>query len=58
MEKKKRELSLTKRFNKNDVKKWQQASNLLTGGNLNLWMEIKLNESAKKDLKMSEKGSV
>jgi hypothetical protein len=58
MEKKKRELSVTKRFNENDVKKWQEAANLSTGGNLNLWMENKLNEAAKKDLKLSEKGRV
>ena len=58
MEKKKRESSVTKRFNENDVKNWQQAANLLTGGNLNLWMENKLNEAAKKDLKLSEKGRV
>ena len=58
MEKKKRELSLTKRFNEDDVKSWQQAANLSTGGNLNLWMENKLNEAAKKDLKLTEKGRV
>ena len=39
MEKKKRDVSLTKRFNSEDVKKWQEQANLTTGGNLTLWME-------------------
>jgi hypothetical protein len=55
MEKKKREKMLPKRFNENDVKQWQNAANLSTGGNLTLWMELRLNEAAKKDLKVSEK---
>ena len=43
MEKKKRDVSLPKRFNSEDVKKWQEQANLTTGGNLTLWMENALN---------------
>jgi len=43
MEKKKRDISLPKRFNSEDVKKWQEQANLTTGGNLTLWMENALN---------------
>ena len=48
MEKKKRDISLTKRFNSEDVKKWQEQANLTTGGNLTLWMENTLNNAVKK----------
>lgn len=44
MEKKKRDTSLTKRFNSDDVKNWQEQANLTTGGNLTLWIENKLNK--------------
>ena len=33
MIKKKRDVSLPKRFNSEDVKKWQEQANLTTGGN-------------------------
>lgn len=39
---------LPKRFNSGDVEVWQIAANEETGGNLSLWMELKLNEAAKK----------
>jgi hypothetical protein len=58
MEKKKRDKVLNKRFNADDVKLWQEQANLQTGGNLTLWIELRLNEAAKKDLKLSEKGRV
>lgn len=45
MEKKKRNVSLPKRFNSEDVKKWQEQANLTTGGNLTLWMENALNNA-------------
>ncbi len=45
MEKKKRDTSLTKRFNANDVKNWQEQANLTTGGNLTLWIENSLNKA-------------
>ena len=48
MEKKKRDVSLPKRFNSEDVKKWQEQANLTTGGNLTLWMENALNNAVKK----------
>ena len=48
MEKKKRDVSLPKRFNSDDIKKWQKQANLTTGGNLTLWMEIALNSTVKK----------
>ena len=48
MEKKKRDVSLPKRFNSEDVKKWQEQANLITGGNLTLWMENALNNAVKK----------
>ncbi len=56
--KKQRNKMLSKRFNEDDVNEWQKAANISTGGNLNLWMENKLNEAAKKDLKASEKSRV
>jgi hypothetical protein len=45
MEKKKRDTSLTKRFNADDVKNWQEQANLTTGGNLTLWIENSLNKA-------------
>lgn len=45
---KKRDVSLPKRFNSEDVKKWQEQANLITGGNLTLWMENALNNAVKK----------
>ena len=48
MEKKKRDVSLPKRFNSEDVKKRQEQANLTTGGNLTLWMENALNNAVKK----------
>lgn len=48
MEKKKRDTMLPKRFNAEDVKKWQEQANLTTGGNLTLWMENALNNALKK----------
>ncbi len=45
---KKRDISLPKRFNSEDVKKWQEQANLTTGGNLTLWMENALNNAVKK----------
>jgi hypothetical protein len=41
MEKKKRDVSLPKRFNSNDIKKWQEKANLT------LWMENALNNAVK-----------
>ena len=58
MEKKKKDTVLNKRFNLEDVNNWQKAANNFTGGNLTLWIELRLNEAAKKDLKLSEKGRV
>jgi hypothetical protein len=49
MEKKKRDVSLPKRFNSEDIKKWQEQANLTTGGNLTLWMENALNDALKKE---------
>jgi hypothetical protein len=48
MDKKKRDVMLPKRFNSDDVNVWQTAANEETGGNLTLWMELRLNEAAKK----------
>jgi hypothetical protein len=48
MKKKKRDTMLPKRFNLEDVKKWQEQANLNTGGNLTLWMENALNNAVKK----------
>jgi len=45
MEKKKRNTSLTKRFNTDDVNNWQEQANLTTGGNLTLWIENTLNKA-------------
>ena len=45
MEKKKRDVSITKRFNADDVKNWQEQANLTTGGNLTLWIENSLNKA-------------
>lgn len=58
MGKKKREKMLPKRFNEEDVSNWQSAANLSNRGNLTAWMELRLNEAAKKELKLSEKGRV
>jgi hypothetical protein len=58
MTKKKKDTVLYKRFNSDDVNNWQKAANNFTGGNLTLWVELRLNEAAKKDLKLSEKGRV
>ena len=58
MEKKKKDTVLNKRFNSDDVNSWQKAANNFTGGNLTLWVELRLNEAAKKDFKLSEKGRV
>jgi hypothetical protein len=48
MEKKKRDTMLPKRFNEEDVKKWQEQANLTTGGNLSLFMVNGLNDAVKK----------
>lgn len=48
MVKKKRDVLLPKRFNSEDIRKWQLVANEKTGGNLNLWMELVLNDAAKK----------
>ena len=58
MEKKKKDTVLNKRFNLEDVNNWQKAANNFTGGNLTLWIELRLNEAAKKNFKLSEKGRV
>ena len=47
MEKKKRDVSLPKRFNSEDVKKWQEQANLTTGGNAaNLFLKTKTTHNA------------
>jgi hypothetical protein len=56
--KKKKDTVLNKRFNSEDIGNWQKSANNFTGGNLTLWVELRLNEAAKKDLKLSEKGRV
>ena len=43
-QKKMRDKSITKRFNSNDIKKWQAAANKEAGGNLTLWIELILNK--------------
>jgi len=58
MEKKKKDTPFSKRFNSEDIANWQKAANDFTGGNLTLWIELRLNEAAKKDLKASEKSRV
>lgn len=50
MLKKKRDVSLPKRFNSEDIKKWQEQANLTTGGNLTLWMEKTLNNAVTQSL--------
>ena len=55
MEKKKKDSVLNKRFNSDDVNNWQEAANNSTGGNLTLWIELRLNEAAKNDLKAAKK---
>lgn len=52
MDKKIRDKMLPKRFNSEDVANWQKAANEETGGNLTLWMELKLNEAARKYKKL------
>jgi len=47
MEKKKRDKMLPKRFDSEDVSRWQAAANEEIGGNLTLWMELKLNAASK-----------
>jgi len=54
MNKKKRDVSLSKRFNSEDVKKWQEQANITTGGNLTLWMENALNNAVNKQNIKSE----
>jgi hypothetical protein len=50
MDKKKKDRTLPKRFNSDDIDRWQEAANLTTGGNLTLWMELNLNEAVRKQL--------
>jgi hypothetical protein len=37
-----------KRFNPEDIKKWQREADLTTKGNLTLWMETVLNNAVNK----------
>ena len=55
MEKKKKDTVLNKRFNSEDVNNWQEAANNSTGGNLTLWIELRLNEAVKNELKGAKK---
>ena len=55
MTKKKKDTVLTKRFNSDDVNNWQEAANNSIGGNLTLWIELRLNEAANYDLKTAKK---
>jgi len=55
MIKKKKDTVLNKRFNSEDVNNWQDAANNSTGGNLTLWIMLRLNEAAKNDLKVAKK---
>lgn len=55
MEKKKKDTVLNKRFNSEEVNNWQEAANNSTGGNLTLWIELRLNEAAKNELKGAKK---
>jgi len=58
MIKKKRDVSLPKRFNSEDIKNWQNEANKTTGGNLTLWMENALNNAVKKqNVKSKQSGS-
>jgi hypothetical protein len=50
MDKKIKDAVLNRRFNSKDMADWQEAANKTTGGNLTLWIELNLNESAKKQL--------
>lgn len=40
---KKRDVQLSKRFNKEDIIKWQEHANIATAGNLSLFMDLALN---------------
>lgn len=51
MNKKTRERSLTKKFNTDDVNKWQEQANENTGGNLTLWIELTLNKAVRQQIK-------
>lgn len=44
MSKKKKDVAVNRRFNSEDLKNWQEQANLITGGNLTLWIEITLNK--------------
>lgn len=46
---------LPKRFNEEDIKRWQQVANKETRGNLSLWMDIVLNKAADKVLGVRKK---
>lgn len=43
---KKKDVLLPKRFNADDIAKWQKIADKETRGNLNLWMELILNKAA------------
>lgn len=49
--KKKKDELLCRRFNSSDTAAWQEAANKTAGGNLTLWMELRLNEAVLRDLK-------
>jgi hypothetical protein len=49
--KKTKDEMLCKRFNSEDTAKWQEAANKACGGNLTLWMELRLNYAAYSDLR-------
>ena len=46
---------LPKRFEKTDIKRWQQIADKETRGNLSLWMDIVLNKAADKVLGVRKK---
>ena len=46
---------LPKRFDEEDIKRWQQVADKETRGNLSLWMDIVLNKAADKVLGVRKK---
>ena len=54
LKKKIKDAVLNRRFNSKDMSNWQEAANKTTGGNLSLWIELNLNEAAKKQVEIKK----
>ncbi len=49
-ESKKRDTQLNRKFNKQDIERWQECANKETNGILTLWIENKLNSEIPKTI--------